>query len=128
LESHTQSSLFDFYERFSGRYPELNYAFHVPNGGHRHIAVARQLRAQGVKRGVPDVLLPCARKQYIGLAIELKHGRNRTSSDQNDWIEFLRIQDWYVLVTNDWQHAAAITLLYLGHNPADCGLTTQYQL
>lgn len=33
------------------------YWFHVPNGGHRQITVARHMKAQGVKAGVWDCLL-----------------------------------------------------------------------
>ena len=31
--------------------------FHPPNGGHRHPVVAAKLKAQGVKPGVPDVVI-----------------------------------------------------------------------
>ena len=41
--------------------------FHPPNGGHRNVIVGRKLKAQGVKRGVPDVMIvdrpPACRKR-----------------------------------------------------------------
>jgi hypothetical protein len=46
--------------------------FHVPNGGHRVKAVAAKLKAQGVKAGIPDLVLPMARGGYFGLYIEFK--------------------------------------------------------
>jgi len=43
--------------------------FHVPNGGKRSIGVGKKLKAQGVKRGVPDnhVLLDNGKTLYIEL-------------------------------------------------------------
>lgn len=46
--------------------------YHVPNGGHRVKAVAAKLKAQGVKAGIPDLVLPMARGGYFGLYIEFK--------------------------------------------------------
>ena len=46
--------------------------YHVPNGGHRVKAVAAKLKAQGVKAGIPDLVLPMARGGFFGLYIEFK--------------------------------------------------------
>lgn len=55
------------------RYPAAaKLIFHVPNGGHRHKLVAIKLKEQGVKAGVPDLVLPMARGGYFGLYIEFK--------------------------------------------------------
>ncbi|WP_336334643.1 VRR-NUC domain-containing protein [Pseudomonas putida] len=55
------------------RYPEVyKLIYHVPNGGHRVKAVAAKLKGQGVKAGVPDLVLPMARGGYFGLYIEFK--------------------------------------------------------
>jgi hypothetical protein len=55
------------------RYPEaFKLIYHVPNGGHRHKLVAIKLKGQGVKAGVPDLVLPMARGGYFGLYIEFK--------------------------------------------------------
>lgn len=55
------------------RFPEaFKLIYHVPNGGHRHKAVATKLKGQGVKAGVPDLVLPMARGGYFGLYIEFK--------------------------------------------------------
>ena len=55
------------------RYPRAyKLIYHVPNGGHRVKAVAAKLKGQGVKSGVPDLVLPMARGGYFGLYIEFK--------------------------------------------------------
>src|SRR4051812_28710500 len=52
------------------QFPNLNLLFAVPNGGLRHIATAANLVAEGVKRGVPDLVLPVPVAPYHGLFIE----------------------------------------------------------
>lgn len=55
------------------RFPEAyKLTYHVPNGGHRVKAVAAKLKAQGVKAGIPDLVLTMARGGYFGLYIEFK--------------------------------------------------------
>lgn len=55
------------------RYPQAaKLIYHVPNGGHRHKQVAIELKKQGVRAGVPDLVLPMARGGYFGLYIEFK--------------------------------------------------------
>ena len=60
-------------EEIQLRYPEVyELIYHVPNGGHRHKGVALKLKAQGVKAGIPDLVLTMARGGYFGLYIEFK--------------------------------------------------------
>jgi hypothetical protein len=55
------------------RYPQVfELIYHVPNGGHRHKMVAMKLKQQGVKAGIPDLVLPMARGGFFGLYIEFK--------------------------------------------------------
>ena len=47
--------------------------FAVPNGGSRHVLEARNLKRQGVKTGVPDlVILSPSKAAPRGVALELK--------------------------------------------------------
>jgi hypothetical protein len=55
------------------RHPDIaDLMYHVPNGGHRHKAVAAKLKQQGVVAGIPDLVLTMARGGYFGLYIEFK--------------------------------------------------------
>lgn len=83
------------------RYPEA-YAliYHVPNGGHRVKAVAAKLKAQGVKAGIPDLVLPMARGGYFGLYIEFKATIDPApvSSSQQACIKRLNDQGYLAVV------------------------------
>lgn len=82
-ESGHQEALFSWAAYRTEIMPELQYMYHVPNGGKRDKATAAVLKRQGVKAGVPDIMLPAARAGYHGLYIELKAGENTTTKKQN---------------------------------------------
>lgn len=88
-EEIEQTHLFTwaFYE--SAAHPELKNLFAVPNGGLRSKSEAARLKASGVKAGVPDIFLAVPKGGYAGLFIEMKVGKNKTSKDQDEWIERL---------------------------------------
>lgn len=82
----------------TGRFPELQLLFHVPNGGKRNAAEAARFKAMGVKAGVPDLCLPVPRNGFAGLYIEMKYGKNRTTKEQEKWIMALRQQGYKAVV------------------------------
>lgn len=75
--------------------------YHVPNGGHRHKLVAVKLKGQGVKAGVPDLVLPMARGGYFGLYLEFKATAPNdaaVSASQHAWIRRLNDQGYLAIV------------------------------
>lgn len=84
------------------RYPAVySLIFHVPNGGHRLKAVAAKLKAQGVKAGVPDLILPMARGGFFGLYIEFKAAPPNdadVSDSQHGFIQALNEQGYLAVV------------------------------
>ena len=83
-------------------------AMHVPNGGARNAIVGAKLKAAGVVRGYPDIMVfapetvpPINRKTYVtprcGLALELKVWPNKPSKDQESIHEILREAGWRVV-------------------------------
>lgn len=83
------------------RYPALKLLMAIPNGGHRHKAVAGKLRAEGVRRGVPDLFLPVPSQYDAGLWIELKRVNappSAVSPEQHEWHVLLRDQGYRVVV------------------------------
>jgi len=75
--------------------------YHVPNGGQRHKAVAAKLKEQGVKAGVPDLVLPMARGGYFGLYLEFKAtppNAAPVSPSQHAWLRQLSEQGYLAIV------------------------------
>lgn len=97
-ESAEQITIFEWAAFCSGRRPELNLLFHVPNGGERSASEAGRFKAEGVKSGVPDLVLPVARSGYHGLYIELKASDGVVSDKQEEWIDMLKQQSYYAAV------------------------------
>ena len=123
MSEHTeQAALFEWAAWNQNKDAALNMLYAVPNGGKRDIATAKRLKAEGVRAGVPDVFLPVARMGYHGFYIELKVGKNKTSAEQNAWLEALKAEGYMVDVSYGWQEAAHKITRYLGHEPADFGL------
>lgn len=63
--------------------------FAIPNGGGRNAKEAYFMKRSGLKAGVPDLCIPAARKGYHGLYIEMKHGKNKPTDKQRQWIQIL---------------------------------------
>lgn len=82
---------------------------HVPNGGKRAKVTAANLKRQGVKAGVPDVLIftPPPIGGYVGAALELKAGKGRTSKAQRVWLYDLEVHGWATAVAHGWVAAQA---------------------
>ena len=95
------------------RYPELKLLHHIPNGGRRDKKEAARLKAQGVKAGVPDLFLPVSRGGYHGLFIELKHGKNKPTEKQTEWLKSLNEQGYAVAVCYGCEEASEKILKYL---------------
>lgn len=109
-ESAEQAAVFQWAAYRTGVYPELDLLYHVPNGGSRNPIEAARLKAQGVKAGVPDLVLPVARGKHHGLYIELKRQKGgRLSDDQKKWLDELTEQG-YLAVRCDGAEAAIKTI------------------
>ena len=97
-EHETQAAFIEWTAYRLGEYPELEWIFAIPNGGHRHKAVAGRMKAEGVRAGVPDLMLPVPRGGYHGLWIEVKIRPNKPTEAQTAWLEFLEGQGYAVSV------------------------------
>jgi len=111
---HEEAVLFaDWCEAEGHTDPRLALLFAIPNGGHRHIGVARKMKAEGVKRGVPDYCLPIPRGEYHGLFIELKTKTGSTSKEQKQWLQALTQQGYLAVVAKGADEAIAAIQKYL---------------
>lgn len=97
--------------------------FHCPNGGARNAVTGAILKAQGVKRGVPDIIIvdrPPFSHGRVGTVIELKPTkaeapRTIPSTEQIEWLTMLEERGWECHVAYGSDDAIAI-LTRLGYN------------
>ena len=127
-EATDQQALFALLEQAQGRYPILQYVFHVPNGEKRDKATAAKLKRMGVKSGVPDVLLPLLRYDdtgnvwWSGLAIEMKTAEGTEQTAQKQWAAHLAQQGWRTEICREWTAAARLILEWVGARPDEWGV------
>lgn len=113
-EHELQVELIKECDRRAATNPLWGLILAIPNGGHRSKAVAGKLKAEGVRAGVPDLLLPVERRGYIGLFIELKIGNNPLSPAQEVWAKRLTAQGYYhAVIRDDVQKAVDLIAWYL---------------
>lgn len=96
-------ALMEWCRLHEARYPELRLIYAIPNGGIRQRGMAGKMKAEGVKRGVPDYHLPVARGPFHSLYIELKARGGRLTPEQKEWAQALADQG------NKWVCAAGWT-------------------
>jgi hypothetical protein len=96
------------------RYPALAMLHATPNGGHRHIAVAKKLKAEGVSAGYPDLSLDYAAHGFHGLRIELKTNIGRLSEEQSVWLDKLNKAGYMAVVCRGFDAAVDTLKSYVG--------------
>lgn len=113
-EHEEQKHLMEWAESQKQKYPCLRKLFAIANGGFRHITIARRMKAEGVKRGVPDLMLPFPHGGNAGLFIELKKRVGGVvSKEQGEWREYLSSVGYCVRVCEGWEVAKDAILEYL---------------
>lgn len=96
---------------------ELKWLFAIPNGFFSIPAQKAKMKAEGLRAGVADLMLPvqsiCG--QHYGLFIEMKRNdRARLSDEQREFGEFVTGQGYKFVVCYSWKEARDEILKYLG--------------
>lgn len=113
-ESEEQQNLFSWVRRRVNIYPDLWLLHHIPNGGTRQKVEASHLKAEGVRKGVPDISLPVPRGKYHGAYIEMKRTKGGTiSADQKEWLNRLINNGYAAVVCYGAAEAGAFLKAYL---------------
>lgn len=109
---------------FAREHPEALLAYAIPNEQKfpknetktGRIKRIKKLRAQGLKKGVPDICLPVPRYPYHGLYCEMKRQKGgHVSKDQRYFIEQLGLQGYAIRVCKGFREARAFLELYFKH-------------
>jgi hypothetical protein len=120
-EEAIHKAVVDYADRLAFERPELQLLFHPPNGGKMPRGSAGKLKGMGMRKGVPDLLLPYASQKskwtdadrYSGLALELKSADGYLRSEQAWWLRQLKKQGWAVAVARSIGGAIHILNSYL---------------
>jgi hypothetical protein len=75
------------------------------------------LKAEGVKPGVSDLLLPLRRGGYAGLWLELKAPGEKPNPRQREWIERMTRAGYFATWCDEWHKAAQVITDYLDGTP-----------
>lgn len=119
-EHAEQVALFAWAEDNVERLPALALMFAIPNGGHRHVSVAAKLKMEGVKAGVPDLMLPWPAHGRHGLFIEMKYGKNQPSNSQQLWLQRLEMAGYATAICYSTQAAITVIENYLAGEGEPC--------
>lgn len=104
---------------FNKHYRDLSdLLFHIPNGGFRNAREAARLKAQGVKAGVPDLMLArpnglFSARTYHGLFIEMKTSTGTLDKHQASYHAQLQAQGYRVEVIRSLADFQALITEYL---------------
>jgi hypothetical protein len=118
-EHDAQVALFKWRELRAPKHPALGLLFACPNGMRTSMRTAVKAKAEGLRRGVPDVWLPVPtpNREYVGVVIEMKAPKGRTSPEQRAWMEMLTEHGWRCAVCYSAAEAIAVLCDYLGIAP-----------
>lgn len=94
-------------------YPELKWAYAIPNGGKRDPITAARLKNEGVKSGISDVCLPFAKQGYHGFYVEMKKPKGKESAEQKEFGAFLTSQGYLYTMCDSWDKARNAIWWYL---------------
>lgn len=86
---------------------------HVPLGGHRHGSVAARLYAEGVRRGMFDIILDYPSLGFHGARFEMKAAAGGLSPEQAEEMWWLRRNGYFAHVPYTEAEAIALLLYYL---------------
>ncbi|MGF1905231.1 hypothetical protein [Aliivibrio salmonicida] len=109
-EHFLQVAVFDHIDR---EYPELyDLMYSIPNGGHRGIKAATEMKAEGQKSGYPDIGVDAARGVYHGFRLELKTDDGNKQEHQETYAKKLRAQGYCVVLCYGFDSAIEAILEY----------------
>lgn len=114
-EHGEQAALFCWAADNCGQYPPLEFMFAVPNGFYGDSGQKAKMKAEGLRTGVPDIMLPFHNTftHYSGCFIEMKVKKNKADADQIRYIDYLRSAGYYVAICYSWEEARDTLINYL---------------
>lgn len=94
--------------------------YHVPNGGQRNKKTAADLKRQGVKSGVSDLVVMEGRGGWLGLYVEFKATPPKhaaTAASQREWLEKAERRGYCAVLARGLEEAKAVLREYASWAP-----------
>lgn len=112
-EARIQTEFFNQVPLFFPALPD-RLLFAVPNGGSRHKIEAANMKRQGVKRGIADVILQVPKKGFASLCLEFKTPTGKQSDEQKEYQRQVEMAGSKYVVVRSVEQAIRIMQKYLG--------------
>lgn len=127
-EHEEQVALMEWVRAMEPELPELQMLFAIPNGAKlpyrkvtkKGVAISHErakMLKEGMRPGIPDLMLPVARRDYYGCFIEMKRAKKSLSvisPEQQAWIDALTQKGYFAVICYGAEEAKATILNYLG--------------
>lgn len=94
------------------QYPHALF-YHAPNEGKRSFAYWSWLKGLGTRAGFPDLVILEACGPHIGLAVEFKAGKGKTTDNQEHWLLEMQKRGWITEVCRSLEEFQATVRWYI---------------
>lgn len=84
----------------------------IPNGGARDPRTGVGLKAEGVRKGIPDISVDVPSGGYHGLKIEMKAGKNKMTPEQKEYFERFQKHGYKTAVCYSFDEAIKVVEEY----------------
>lgn len=115
LEHHLHTSCMAYCEMQGMLWTELNAIYAIPNQGKRSYQTGGRFKSEGLKKGMPDVHLPVARRMYHSLYVEFKAPGKKPRKSQLDKMDMLYSHNNLVYTIDNYYDFVELVTWYLGH-------------
>lgn len=78
----------------ASEYPELKWLHASLNGVKLTMRQAIKAKKSGMKKGIADLFLPAKNRNFSGIYIEMKAGKNKQSAEQVEFQKFVVSQNY----------------------------------
>ena len=118
-ETAIQATVIDWAKGYGSKLDGIDMLHSIPNGAvlgnpaYNRFALIGKLKAEGLKPGVLDLFLACARHGFHGFYLEAKTPDGELSGDQESWIIRAQEEGYKTAVFDNPQHAIDLITEYL---------------
>lgn len=111
-EHDTQAAFFEWVRYMANRDSRYRLIWAIPNAAKRSWWLGKRMRAEGLTKGAPDVIVAVPCGGYHGMFIEFKYGKNTTTPEQKEMLGLLQGQNYLAVVVFEVDHAVEVVSRY----------------